>query len=56
MFHSVLYSEKNTDSLREGSLYALGQKASHGCVRLAVKSARWLFEHCRKGSLVIIIY
>ena len=56
MFHSVLYSEKNTDSLREGSLYALGQKASHGCVRLAVKSAKWLFEHCRKGSLVIIIY
>lgn len=56
MFHSVLYSEKNTDSLRENSLYALGQKASHGCVRLSVKSARWIFEHCRRGSVVIIIY
>lgn len=56
MFHSVLYDEKNTDTLRENSLYALGQKASHGCVRLSVKSARWLFEHCQKGSLVIIIY
>ena len=56
MFHSVLYSEKNTDSLRENSLYALGQKASHGCVRLSVKSARWIFEHCRPGSTVIVIY
>ena len=55
MFHSVLFSEKDPDTLREGSLYALGQKASHGCVRLSVKNARWLFENCRKGSLVIII-
>jgi len=56
MFHSVLFKSKDPDTMTESSYYALGQKASHGCVRLAVKSARWLFEHCRKGSLVIIIY
>ena len=56
LFHSVLYSEKNTDTLRENSLYALGQKASHGCVRLSVKSARWIFEHGKPGSTVIVIY
>lgn len=56
MFHSVLYSERDTDTLRENSLYALGQKASHGCVRLSVKNARWIFEHCSRGSTVIIIY
>ena len=56
MFHSVLFKEKDPNTVTENSLYALGQKASHGCVRLAVKSARWLFEHCRHGSLVIIIY
>ena len=56
MFHSVLYDKKSDSTLREGSLYALGQKASHGCIRLKVKDARWLFEHCRRGSLVIIIY
>lgn len=56
MFHSVIYSERNTDTLRESSLYALGQKASHGCVRLSVKNARWVFEHCSRGSTVIIIY
>ena len=56
MFHSVIYSERDTDTLRESSLYGLGNKASHGCVRLAVKSAKWLFEHCAPGSFVIIIY
>lgn len=56
MFHSVIYSERNTDTLRESSLYALGQKASHGCVRLSVKNARWIYEHCSRGSAVIIIY
>ena len=55
MFHSVIYSERNTDTLRESSLYALGQKASHGCIRLSVKNARWIYEHCSRGSVVIII-
>ena len=56
MFHSVLYSERDTDTLRESSLYGLGQKASHGCVRLAVKSAKWIFEHCKRGNFVVVIY
>ena len=56
MFHSVIYSERDTNTLRESSLYGLGQKASHGCVRLAVKNARWLFQHCAPGSFVVVIY
>jgi len=56
MFHSVLYSEKDTSTLRKGSVYALGSPASHGCIRLSVKSAAWLFNHCKRGSLVIVIY
>ena len=56
MFHSVLYSSNDTDTLREGSLYALGQKASHGCIRLKVSDAKWLFTHCKRGTLAIIIY
>lgn len=55
LFHSVLYSDKDTSTLRKGSVYALGSKASHGCIRLSVKNAKWLFEHCKKGSLVIVI-
>ena len=56
MFHSVLYSEDDPETLRESSYYALGQKASHGCVRLKVSDARWLFTHCKKGTTAIVIY
>ena len=55
LFHSVLYDDKDVDTLRKGSVYALGSPASHGCIRLSVKNAKWLFEHCKKGSLVIVI-
>ena len=56
MFHSVLYSEQDTSTLRTGSVYALGSKASHGCIRLTVEDAKWLFTNCKRGSLVILIY
>lgn len=55
MFHSVIYSSNHESSLRYSSVYNLGGPASHGCIRLEVSAARWLFEHCPKGSLVIII-
>lgn len=55
LFHSVIYSSDNEHSLRSGSLYALGNPASHGCVRLQVEDAKWLFEHCKRGENVIII-
>ena len=56
MFHSVIYSSNNERSLRTGSLSALGNPASHGCIRLTVEDAKWLFEHCKRGTLAIIIY
>lgn len=56
MFHSVIYSSNDTSTLRESSLYGLGNKASHGCIRLKVADAKWLFQHCKRGTLAIIIY
>ena len=56
MFHSVLYSSNSEKSLRSGSLYALGNPASHGCVRLQVEDAKYLFEHCKRGKVIIVIY
>ena len=55
LFHSVIYSTNSEKSLRSGSLYALGNPASHGCVRLSVSDAQWLFEHCKYHENVIII-
>ncbi|MEG1844835.1 MAG: peptidoglycan-binding protein [Clostridia bacterium] len=54
MFHSVLYSARSEQTLRTSSVDNLGGKASHGCVRLAVDDAQWLFEHCAKGTIVIV--
>ena len=55
LFHSVIYSSDNEKTLRSGSLYALGNPASHGCVRLTVNDAKWLFENCKRGENVIIV-
>lgn len=55
MFHSVIYSAASTSAVRMSSVYNLGSPASHGCIRLEVEAAKWLFENCPRGSLVIII-
>lgn len=54
LFHSVLYSAKSESTLRVNSVYALGSKASHGCVRLQVEDAKWIYENCEKGTIVIV--
>lgn len=54
LFHSILYDRDDVKTLRESSLYALGQKASHGCVRLKPEAAKWIFENCEKGTIVVI--
>ena len=56
MIHSVIFSEAKESTLRESSLYGLGQKASHGCIRLKVSDAYWLYSHCKRGTLAVVIY
>ena len=55
MFHSVIYGSKDEKSLRRSSQRNLGNPASHGCVRLSVEDAKWLYEHCGRGQTVIVI-
>lgn len=50
LFHSVLYSDKNESTLRAGSVAALGSRASHGCVRLSVDDAKWIYNHIPAGT------
>ena len=52
LFHSVIYSDKSESSLRYSTLSNLGHKASHGCVRLRVEDARWIYEHCGAGQVI----
>ena len=53
LFHSVLYNA-NKQGPTNSSVNALGRKASHGCVRLAVDDAKWIFENCPEGTTVVI--
>ena len=49
LFHSVLYR-------RNGSLYdgRLGMKLSHGCVRLDINNAKWIYDIVPRGTTVVI--
>lgn len=53
-FHSVIYSEANSMALKKGSYTGLGKKASHGCIRLMVEDAKWIYQNCGKGVEVVV--
>ena len=54
MFHSVPYFTPDKDNLETEEYNKLGEAASLGCVRLAVKDAKWLVDHCPPGTTVEI--
>jgi lipoprotein-anchoring transpeptidase ErfK/SrfK len=52
LFHSVPF-DKNNNMIQE-EYNKLGTPASHGCIRLEVENARWLYEKLPPGVKVII--
>lgn len=50
LFHSVLYS-KYTGALQDGRL---GMSLSHGCVRLDINNAKWIYENIPSGTAVVV--
>jgi hypothetical protein len=48
--HSVLYEEEDAGTLIKGSYQKLGEPSSHGCVRLTVPDARWIYENIAPGT------
>lgn len=53
-FHSVIYAEPDLMALKTGSYTGLGKRASHGCIRLMVDDAKWIYDNCGKGTEVVI--
>ena len=54
-FHSVACSSTDpTYSLPAGQYNLLGAPASHGCVRLTVRDAKWIYMNCPLGTEVTI--
>ena len=54
MFHSVPYHKSAPDTLEWDQYNLLGKPASLGCVRLTVADAKWIYDHCRKGTTVVV--
>ena len=53
-FHSVLYTEADERTLSVKSFEDLGKKASHGCVRLLVSDAKWIYDNCAEGTIITV--
>lgn len=53
-FHSVLYSAADESTLSVQSYEALGTPASHGCVRLYVCDAKWIYDNCEEGTIITV--
>lgn len=53
-FHSVIYSDYDEMTLKTSSLSKLGTRQSHGCVRLTVADAKWIYDNCGEGTVVVI--
>lgn len=53
-FHSVTYREVSYDAMNVKSYNKLGQRASHGCIRLLVNDAKWIYDNIGEGVVVTI--
>ena len=53
-FHSVIYNTVSTMDLKISSYNILGKRASHGCIRLTVADAKWIYDNVGAGTIVTI--
>ncbi len=53
-FHSILYSKFDTSTYIEEVWERFGKPDSHGCIRLTVPDARWMYYHIAPGTECLI--
>lgn len=54
LFHSVTYNKPDESTMQRSTLRNLGRRASHGCIRLSVEDAKWIFDNCPTGMTITI--
>lgn len=54
LFHSSGNNSLNKDDLNAEDFNNLGQGVSHGCIRLTVADAKWIYDNCPSGTEVVI--
>ncbi len=55
LFHSVPYTQINNHSLQTEEYNKLGTQCSHGCVRLCVEDAKWIYDNIPYYTTVTVI-
>ncbi len=53
-FHSVIYRQVDYNAMSVKSYNMLGSRASHGCIRLLVSEAKWIYENIHEGVVVTV--
>ncbi len=53
-FHSVIYRAVDYQAMSVKSYNMLGSRASHGCIRLLVSEAKWMYENIKEGVVCTI--
>ena len=51
-FHSIMFSKRDLTAIKSGPYGSLGGSVSHGCVRLLVEDAKWLYYYACPGTTV----
>ena len=54
-FHSPIYTAVSNSAMKISSYNMLGKRASHGCIRLAVWDAKWIYDNIGAGTVVSIV-
>ena len=54
LFHSVWYYKQDPSTLSATEYNKLGTTCSHGCIRLTVEDAKWIYDNCPIGTTVTI--
>jgi SH3-like domain-containing protein len=51
-FHSIMFDKRDVNTMESSAFNNLGKKQSHGCVRLYVEDAKWLYYYACPGTLI----
>lgn len=51
-FHSIMFGKRDVNTLKKGAYGKLGSAVSHGCVRLYVEDAKWLYYYACPGTRI----
>ena len=54
-FHSPIFTSVSNSAMKIDSYKALGRRASHGCIRLSVWDAKWIYDNIGAGTVVSIV-